>query len=268
MHEPWSGVLRFPYPRRSPKPRTQGITVVIDHGLGLREAEDLAEVAAQHVDFVKLTSGTSAVTDDEVLRRKVGLLRAAGINVLAGGTFTEACVWQQAFPAFLERARAIGFNTVEVSDGTITLAAVRRTELIRQASDAGFIVLTEVGRKEWSAPVSRDEMCNQIRRDLAAGTFKVVIEAMDAGTGIGIFDDEGQPRPEEIDAILRAVDSADRLIWEAPLRHQQEYLVQQFGTDVNLGNVPPREALVLEALRRGLTGPTFRDAYMKGPLPS
>ena len=89
---------------------------------------------------------------------------------------------------------------------------------------------------------------------------------MDAGKGIGIFDGEGDPRPEEIGAILAAVDSADRLIWEAPLRHQQEYLVQQFGTEVNLGNVPPREALVLEALRRGLTGPTFRDAYLKGLL--
>lgn len=263
MREPWSEVVRFPHPKRTQKPRPRGITVVIDHGLGVRETEDLAEVAGEHIDFVKVTSGTSAFTDAEILGRKVRLLRAAGINVQVGGTFTEVCVWQKVFPAFLERARVIGFNTVEISDGTITMTLNERAALIRQAALADFIVLTEAGRKEWSSPVSRQEMCELIRRDLAAGAFKVIIEAMDAGKGVGIYDDEGKPRADEIEAILTSVDSVDQLIWEAPLRHQQEYLVQQFGTEVNLGNIPPLEVLPLEALRHGLTGPTFRDAYRK-----
>lgn len=237
---------------------------MIDHGLGVRETEDLSEVAGEHIDFVKLTSGTSAVTDEAILRRKVSILRAAGINVQVGGTFTEVCVWQQVFPAFLERARAIGFNAVEISDGTITLTAEARVELIRQAKSAGFIVLTEAGRKEWSSVISLKEMCDLIRRDLEAGAFKVIIEAMDAGKGVGIFDDEGRPRQGDVDAIVESVGSVDRLIWEAPIRHQQEYLVQRFGPEVNLGNVPPHEVLPLEALRRGLTGPTLRDAYHRG----
>jgi phosphosulfolactate synthase len=235
---------------------------VIDHGLGVREMRDLAETAGAHIDVLKLTSGTSAVTDAAVLRRKIEILRAAGISVQVGGTFTEVCVWQGTFAAFLGRARALGLDSVEISDGTIALDLAARAALIRAAAAAGFVVFTEAGRKEWSSPLGRDAMCDLIRRDLAAGAFKVVIEAMDAGKGVGIFDDAGRPRPDEIEAILGAVDSPDRLVWEAPIRHQQEFLVQRFGPDVNLGNVPPREVLPLEALRRGLTGPTFRDAYL------
>ena len=49
----------------------------------------------------------------------------------------------------------------------------------------------------------------------------------------------------------------NRLIWEAPLKNQQTYLIQQFGPNVNLGNIPTGEALALEALRAGLRFETF-----------
>jgi phosphosulfolactate synthase len=238
---------------------------VIDHGLGIRGLQDLVELAGEHIDIMKLTSGTSAVSAPEVLQRKIDVLRAAGIAVQIGGTFTEVCVWQGVFDRFLERAIALGVDAVEISDGTITMDAGQRAQLIRRASAAGLIVLSEVGRKEWSSPAAREDMCAQIRADLAAGAFKVIIEAMDAGKGVGIFDGEGRPRPDEIAALSAAVSSVDQLIWEAPLRHQQEHLVGQFGPDVNLGNIWPHELLPLEALRRGLTGPTFRAAYLKSP---
>ncbi len=265
MAGPWSRTVRDPRSGRGGKPRVRGLTVVIDHGIGIRGIEDLVEMAADHIDFMKLTSGTSAITGAEVVRRKVKILRDAGIHVQIGGTFTEVCVWQGVFEQFLEDARSIGVNTIEISDGTITMGPSERTRLIREASQAGLIVLTEAGRKEWSSPIARDAMCGQIKRDLDAGAFKVVIEAMDAGKGVGIFDEEGRPRPDEIEAIAAAVESVDQLIWEAPLRHQQEHLVQQFGTEVNLGNVWPHDVLPLESLRRGLTGPTFRDAYLENP---
>jgi phosphosulfolactate synthase len=49
----------------------------------------------------------------------------------------------------------------------------------------------------------------------------------------------------------------DRLIWEAPLKNQQTYLIQRFGPNVNLGNIPTGEVLALEALRAGLRFETF-----------
>jgi phosphosulfolactate synthase len=46
-------------PNRPPKPRETGITMIMDKGLGLRQAEDLSASCAELVEFVKLGYGTS-----------------------------------------------------------------------------------------------------------------------------------------------------------------------------------------------------------------
>ena len=40
-------------------------------------------------------------------------------------------------------------------------------------------------------------------------------------------------------------------------KNQQTFLIQQFGPNVNLGNIPTGEVLALEALRAGLRFETF-----------
>lgn len=49
-------------PERPVKPRKEGLTMVMDKGLSLREAEDFAETGSEYVDFVKLGFGTSVIT--------------------------------------------------------------------------------------------------------------------------------------------------------------------------------------------------------------
>ena len=49
-------------PARSGKPRTRGLTHVIDKGLNLRDIEGLFDTAGEYVDVVKLGWGTSYVT--------------------------------------------------------------------------------------------------------------------------------------------------------------------------------------------------------------
>jgi phosphosulfolactate synthase len=55
----------------------------------------------------------------------------------------------------------------------------------------------------------------------------------------------------------------DRLIWEAPLKSQQEYFILRFGPDVSFGNIPPGDLLALEALRAGLRFETLRPIVEK-----
>jgi len=100
-----------------------------------------------------------------------------------------------------------------------------------------------------------------IREDLGNGAFKVIIEAREAGRGVGIFDQEGKTKGEEIDKILAGGAEVDSLVWEAPLKSQQQDLILRFGGNVNLGNIPPEEVLALEALRQGLRGDTMKRAY-------
>jgi phosphosulfolactate synthase len=261
----WEGVFLAPCPGRSAKPRRSGLTMVIDKGLGGHVLEDLVSTAGDYIDIVKLTFGTSAFYDREVLKKKNRFLSSAGIDVMPGGTFLEVSVWRNTLPAYLARARELGFTAIEVSDGTIEINRSARRDIIRRARDKGFRVYSEVGKKDPAEAPSIEVIHELIREDLGNGAFKVIIEAREAGRGVGIFDKEGKTRSEEISRILAGGSKSEDLIWEAPLKNQQQDLILRFGVNVNLGNIPPEEVLALEALRQGLRGDTLRRAYRDAP---
>ena len=79
-------------PRRSDKPRQQGITHVLDRGLSLTEVDGLIEVAGEFVDIVKLGWGTALATGN--LESKLARYRHHGIPAVFGGTLTELAISQ------------------------------------------------------------------------------------------------------------------------------------------------------------------------------
>jgi phosphosulfolactate synthase len=88
----------------------------------------------------------------------------------------------------------------------------------------------------------------------------VIIEARESGTNVGIYDEKGNVRLDEWQAIVAGLgDSRSDVIWEAPLKNQQVTLISQCGPNINLGNVKPNDVLGLEALRSGLRFDTFKD---------
>jgi len=177
--------------RASSKPRRTGLTMVMDRALGLRATEDLLELAGDSIDLIKLGFGTSVFVDEALLRRKIESLRAHAVDVYPGGTLMEATLVQGVYPQFVKRARELGFTALEISDGSITMSRQTRDEAIRRALDAGLRVITEVGKKDPALYVPPGELCDQIAADLAAGADKVIVEARESGTGIGIYDHEG-----------------------------------------------------------------------------
>ncbi len=258
----WEGAFRIPCPGRTRKLRQTGLTMVIDKGLGHHVLKDLIECAGDYIDFVKLTFGTSAFYDKDVLMKKNALIASSGIEVMPGGTFFEVAVWQNSLEAYLKRARLLGFTAIEISDGTIQLDKSGRKQAIKRAADLGFKVVTEVGKKDPDEAPSLEVIHELIADDLAHGALKVIIEAREAGRGVGIFDREGKTKENEIDRILSGGADVNNLIWEAPLKNQQQDLILRFGLNVNLGNIPPEEVLALEALRQGLRGDTLKQAYL------
>ncbi|MFQ5721791.1 MAG: phosphosulfolactate synthase [Candidatus Aminicenantales bacterium] len=263
MKKAWENVIETPAGPRASKPRTSGLTMVIDKGLGLHHLKDLIQVAGEYIDIIKLTFGTSAFYDEDLLKEKNSLITSAGMEVMPGGTFLEVAVWQQALDAYLKRAQQLGFSAIEVSDGTIDIPLKMRKRIIEKCQNKGFKVITEVGKKDPEEILPISLVHELIREDLKSGAFKVIIEAREAGRSVGIFDQEGKIKEEEVDHIVAGVDNVNNLIWEAPLKHQQQALIIRFGPDVNLGNIPPEEVLALEALREGLRGDTLKRAYLK-----
>jgi phosphosulfolactate synthase len=255
----WDDILHDPLPGRMSKPRLHaGLTMLIDSGLGLQETRDLVELAGPYIDFVKLGFGTSKLYPIAVLESKIALLQSNGIEVYPGGTFLEAAILQNKWQEFLQRCAELGFQTVEVSDGTITLPIALRHHVIAYAREHGFKVITEVGKKENGLCLPVETQLGMIEGDMNAGAMKVIIEGRESGKGVGMFKDDGSIRRDEFDALVAQIEQPEQLIWEAPLKAQQEELIRTFGPNVNFGNINPREIIALEALRVGLRSDTLR----------
>jgi phosphosulfolactate synthase len=256
------GVITNPLVDRSVKRRETGYTMVIDKGLGLNATRDLMDTASDYIDSLKQTFGTSAFFDERLLREKIEIVKAAGVDVYPGGTLLEIAICQHVVDRYLRRVRELGFTGVEVSDGTIELTSGERHDAIERAVDMGFLVITEVGKKDPNDKITYPKMHEDIRSDLELGAYKVIVEARESGRGVGIFDASGNPDVAKVEAIIAGVDDPDCLIWEAPLKNQHVFLIKRFGNNVNLGNIPPDEVLALEALRNGLRGDTLKMTYL------
>ncbi len=258
-HNVWEGVFHMPVPTRQQKPRKCGLTMVMDKGLGLGETSELMSVAAKYIDYVKLAFGTPALYSGNVLNKKITLIRSYGIHVYPGGTFLEIAIMQGKWEMFLNRAWELGFTAIEVSDGTVPMSGETRRRVIATARDMGFHVLSEVGKKDPAEILSVDEVARQVETDLLSGALRVIVEARESGKGIGIFSEQGDIRKEHFDELLAKIPDLSAVIWEAPLKKQQQDLILALGANVNLGNVPPGEVLALESLRVGLRGDTLKS---------
>ncbi len=256
----WQDVISFPRPGRIHKPRCYGITMVIDKGLGLTEFKEMLELASDYIDMVKLTFGTSAFYPTRLLKEKCEICRSFGVDIFPGGTFLEIAVLQGNLGRYLHRARDLGFNAVEVSDGTIQMSPDIRAWSIQSARELGLKVVTEVGKKDPADAIPPDFMIEQIQRDLEFGASHVIVEGRESGKGVGIFGSEGQVKSDDLEQLIRGARNPDLLIWEAPLKNQQQSLIFRLGTNVNLGNIPPGDVIALEALRVGLRGDTLRES--------
>lgn len=253
----WQQELVNPTGKRQSKPRTSGITMVIDKGLGTHAFADLLETAEAHIDLIKLGFGTAALYPEEVLAKKIRLAALSGVPVMPGGTFLEAAIAAGLENRFMEQIAALGFTAVEVSDGTIELDRALRTKLIREGCRLGLAVYTEYGKKCWGSRIETDELIETVLSDLEAGAELVTVEARESGMGVGIFDESGQCRDDEVQAVLEGIPSPTLLLWEAPQKNQQVRLMELLGPEVNLGNIPPQDVISLEALRRGLRSDSF-----------
>jgi phosphosulfolactate synthase len=232
---------------------------VIDRGLSVADVDGLLEVAGDSVDIVKLGWGTALVSAN--LEDKLARYAALGIPVVLGGTLTELAIRQGRVDGLVAWLRELGLRHVEISDGTIEIAPSLKRELIERLSRE-FTVFAEVGSKDADFIMAPYVWVEQIERDLDAGAWKVIAEARESGTA-GIYRANGEVRTGLIDEIVHSIDK-DRLIFDAPLQKQQVWLLEQFGTECNLGNIAPADVISLETLRLGLRSDTVERFALGG----
>ena len=187
-------------PPRTSKPRTKGLTMMVDGGLPTRQFQDIVESGAEFLDFVKFGWGTAIVTTD--LQRKIDVLADAGVDYYFGGTLFEKFVLQDRFDDFRDLCERSGCQYVEVSNGTIDLSHIEKAGYVRKLA-AEFNVVSEVGFKdsERSERLAPNRWIECIHEDLEAGAFLVTLESRESGKS-GICRPNGELRFGLIEEIL------------------------------------------------------------------
>jgi|ERR1035437_4604672 phosphosulfolactate synthase len=239
-------------PPRNAKPREEGITMVMDKGLSVREAEDFVSGCGAYVDIIKLGFGTALVTPN--LEKKLKIYSDAGIPSYFGGTLFEAFIIRNKFDDYLRLLEKYNLKYAEISDGSITLDHKEKINYIKRLSRY-VTVISEVGSKDEGIIIHPNIWIEMINKELDAGVWKVIAEARESGN-IGIFRPNGKVRVMLISKILQKVDPT-KVIWETPQKAQQAHFIKLLGANVNLGNIAPNDVIPLETLRLGLRSDTF-----------
>ncbi len=239
-------------PEREPKPRNNGMTMVMDKGLSLREVEDFLQSAAAHTDIVKLGWATSYVTPH--LKEKLALYREAKLPVYFGGTLFEAFIIRGKYDDYKRLLDQYQMEFAEVSDGSITIDHQEKCGYI---ADLGKLVtvISEVGSKDIDTIYAPYKWVELMNAELQAGSWKVIAEAREGGN-VGVYRGTGEVRQGLVDEILTQI-PPEKIIWEAPQKAQQVWFIKLIGTNVNLGNIAPDEVIPLETIRLGLRSDTF-----------
>ena len=239
-------------PERTQKPRSSGMTMVMDKGLSLRQVEDFIEVSGAYTDIVKLGWATSFVTPN--LDDKLKLYSEAGIPVYFGGTLFEAMLVRGQFDDYCRLLDKYKLQYAEVSDGSINIEHEEKCEYIRKLCKQ-VTVISEVGSKDVQKIFAPYKWINLMRAEIDAGAWKVIAEARESGN-VGIYRDSGEVRQGLIDEILTQIPE-ETIIFEAPQKAQQVWFIKLIGANVNLGNIAPADVIPLETLRLGIRSDTF-----------
>src|ERR1044071_1230725 len=239
-------------PSRHQRPRTAGITMVMDKGLSVNEAKNFMSVSYPHVDIVKLGFGTSFVTPN--LTEKLEVYASYDIPIYFGGTLFEAFLIRNQFEDYINICKQYNISYIEVSDGSITIPHAEKCGYIEKLTRHAT-VLSEVGSKDAAHIIPPYKWIELMRSELNAGSSYVIAEARESGN-VGIYRGSGEVREGLVQEILTQI-PAERIMWEAPQKAQQVYFLELLGANVNLGNIAPSEVIPLESTRYGLRGDTF-----------
>ncbi|MDB5925938.1 MAG: Phosphosulfolactate synthase [Betaproteobacteria bacterium] len=244
----------FGLPARNQKPRTRGITSMIDFGPdtfgwtgGEHGIHDLLAVAADYIDYAKIYAMNALLMPESVLKRAAVLYRDAGVKTFAGGILFEYA-WQRGqLDGMISHLKKLGIPGIELSENYVELTEDERHRAIDRLQQGGLQVVYEFGRKNPEEPLSIDYLTEIVRAVGEHGIDHVTLEQSE-------LDLLAADKPDALLSLARQP-WFDRVVIEAdPYRFPDQHvaLLREFGNDVNLANVAPGQILRLEGFRQGI----------------
>ncbi len=247
---------------RGKKPRQRGITEIRGpyySPMGKRYLEDVLETMGAYVDSLKFAGGSFSLMPKKRVTELIDLCHTHNVTVSTGG-FIEHVLTQgkDAVKAYIEECKLLGFDTIEISSGFITIPIDDWMRLVEAVQKAGLHAKPEVGIQfgaggatssaELEAEGTRDPEAAiaQAKRFLDAGASMIMIESE------GITENVKQWRTDVPARIVSAL-GTEKVMFEAADPDVFAWYVKNYGSEVNLF-VDHSQIVQLECLRSGLWG--------------
>jgi phosphosulfolactate synthase (CoM biosynthesis protein A) len=255
----------FPFLRvneREGKPRKRGLTEIRGpyySVVGRRYLEDLFETMGAYVDSLKFAGGSFTLMPEQAVRDIIKLCHKHDVLVSTGG-FVERVLVQggNAVRKYVAECKRLGFDTIEISAGFISIPTDDWLRLIELVRKSGLKAKPEVGIQfgaggatvaaELRSEGTRDPTwaIAQASRFLEAGADIIMIESE------GITENVDQWRTDVPAKFIDEI-GMDKLMFEAADPDVFAWYIKNYGADVNLF-VDHSQIVQLECLRAGIWG--------------
>lgn len=242
--------------------KRNAVTMVIDR---MSADPSLLEDISGYATYVKIGWGLSFLVSEEKLKKRVEKFTGMGLGVSNGGTFLEKCYLMGNFDNALERLYKAGFTWLELSEGITNIPRKYKHSFTEFARSMGLKYVMEVGRKSQNNQLSLDETIEEIGQAFDFDPDLVIIEGRETGTGVEIYDSEGNIKWDWVNEIVSNY-SLKKIMFEAPQERQQVELITHLGQDINLGNISMSSLAALVSQRFGLRGDTFGIESSSGKI--
>jgi len=244
---------------RAPSPAT----CPFDPGVAPAVLASHLEQSAHLMLSLKVSMACWMIADESATRRKVASARTAGVPTRTGGGPYEVAVAHGRLAEYLDLCGEIGFDGIECGAG-FTSPDVSPERVVQMASERALTVEYELGKKHDGAFDARrlQALIDEGQRWLQAGAKRLVIEARETAAGVGLFDTDGRLHVPLAEQLVDALGMAT-LVFEAPTKSSQFALLDHFGPQILLANVPLDELLRVEIYRRGLHSDAFSNPKLR-----
>jgi phosphosulfolactate synthase len=255
--------------RGQQKPRTAGLTMVMDQGWPNEFTRGLLQDFGEYLDVVKLWDPVMRAPTRQV-KEKVQIYRDHGVIVQPGGLIIELARQQGKLDSVLDSLAKCGFDAIEISSTTSTrMDFDSDADAVQRAKQSGMRIFGEVGRKFADGDETRlTEDVIDVERTVAefdallsAGAEYVYWEGHLLRKVMGDDPEAIRAHAGTGTAQVREVANrvgVDKIMFEVSgLRPRQNrqwlqfWLIRIFGPEVNIANARIEEMPNLEALRAG-----------------
>jgi phosphosulfolactate synthase (CoM biosynthesis protein A) len=248
--------------RREPKPRQHGITEIRGPyytAIGKRYLQDVFETMGAYVDSLKFAAGSFSLMPSKIVREIIDLCHQYDVSVSTGG-FMEFVVTQgrDAVTSYVRECKELGFDTIEISAGFITIPTDDWLRLIELVQKTGLKAKPEVGI-QFGAGGATAEV--ELKAEGTSDPHWAIVRArkfLDAGAYMIMIESEGvtenvKPWRTDVPASFINELGLEKLMFEAADPEVFAWYVKNYGPEVNLF-VDHSQIVQLECIRSGIWG--------------